>query len=102
MDRADSGTIHVIILGLAIALIGAIWLWRRTPPELTALRSHIAAQQTEIANLQDGLAQALQARSRESAATQQKEYEPDMQISRIRLSDKTSRLHPWHVVPKRG
>jgi hypothetical protein len=26
--------------------------------------------------------------------------EPDMQISRIRLSDKTSRLHPWHVVPK--
>jgi hypothetical protein len=23
-----------------------------------------------------------------------------MQISRIRLSDKTSRLHPWHVVPK--
>ena len=28
--------------------------------------------------------------------------EPDMQISRIRLSDKTSRLHPRHVVPKRG
>ncbi|MGA2314396.1 MAG: hypothetical protein ABSF87_18910 [Xanthobacteraceae bacterium] len=27
-------------------------------------------------------------------------YEPDMQISRIRLSDKTSRLHPRHVVPK--
>ena len=26
--------------------------------------------------------------------------EPDMQISRIRLSDKTSRLHPRHVVPK--
>jgi hypothetical protein len=26
--------------------------------------------------------------------------EPDMKISRIRLSDKTSRLHPWHVVPK--
>jgi K+ transporter len=25
---------------------------------------------------------------------------PDMQISRIRLSDKTSRLHPRHVVPK--
>src|SRR5262245_65020594 len=25
-----------------------------------------------------------------------------MQISRIRLSDKTSRLHPWHVVPKRS
>src|SRR5205823_6918549 len=25
-----------------------------------------------------------------------------MQISRIRLSDKTSRLHPRHVVPKRG
>jgi len=24
------------------------------------------------------------------------------QISRIRLSDKTSRLHPRHVVPKRG
>jgi hypothetical protein len=24
----------------------------------------------------------------------------DMQISRIRLSDKTSRLHPRHVVPK--
>jgi hypothetical protein len=23
-----------------------------------------------------------------------------MQISRIRLSDKTSRLHPRHVVPK--
>jgi len=28
--------------------------------------------------------------------------EPDMQISRIRLSDKTSRLHPRHVVPKPG
>jgi hypothetical protein len=26
--------------------------------------------------------------------------QPDMQISRIRLSDKTSRLHPRHVVPK--
>src|ERR1700745_543780 len=26
--------------------------------------------------------------------------EPDMQISRIRLSDKTSRLHPCHVVPQ--
>jgi hypothetical protein len=26
--------------------------------------------------------------------------EPDMQISRIRLSDKASRLHPRHVVPK--
>src|ERR1700756_2755205 len=25
-----------------------------------------------------------------------------MQISRIRLSDKTSRLHPRHVVPKRS
>jgi hypothetical protein len=28
------------------------------------------------------------------------EIEPDMKISRIRLSDKTSRLHPRHVVPK--
>src|SRR5260370_39161818 len=28
--------------------------------------------------------------------------EPDMQISRIRLSDKTSRRHPRHVVPKPG
>ena len=28
--------------------------------------------------------------------------EPDMQISRIRLSDKTSRLRPRHVVPKPG
>jgi len=28
------------------------------------------------------------------------EFEPDRQISRIRLSDKTSRLHPRHVVPK--
>jgi hypothetical protein len=27
--------------------------------------------------------------------------EPDRQISRIRLSDKTSRLHPRHVVPRR-
>src|SRR5580692_11114872 len=26
--------------------------------------------------------------------------EPDMKVSRIRLSDKTSRLHPRHVVPK--
>jgi hypothetical protein len=26
-------------------------------------------------------------------------HEPDVQISRIRLSDKTSRLHPRHVVP---
>ena len=26
--------------------------------------------------------------------------EPDMQIARIRLSNKTSRLHPRHVVPK--
>ena len=26
--------------------------------------------------------------------------EPDLRISRIRLSDKTSRLHPRHVVPK--
>ena len=29
-------------------------------------------------------------------------FDPDMQISRIRLSDKTSRLHPRHVVPKRS
>jgi hypothetical protein len=28
--------------------------------------------------------------------------EPDMQLSRIRLSDKTSRLRPRHVAPKRG
>src|ERR1019366_9657727 len=28
--------------------------------------------------------------------------EPDMQIARIRLSDKTSRLHPRHVMPKPG
>ena len=28
--------------------------------------------------------------------------EPDMQISRIRLSDKTSRLHPRLVATKRG
>ena len=28
--------------------------------------------------------------------------EPDMQISRIRLSDKTSRLHPRQVMPKHG
>jgi hypothetical protein len=28
--------------------------------------------------------------------------EPDMQISGIRLSDETSRLHPRHVAPKRG
>ncbi len=28
--------------------------------------------------------------------------EPDVQISRIRLSDETSRLHPRHVVPKPG
>ena len=28
--------------------------------------------------------------------------EPDMQISRIRLSDKTSRLHPRLVAPQRG
>src|SRR6202162_6061662 len=28
--------------------------------------------------------------------------EPDRRISRIRLSDKTSRLHPRHVVPKPG
>ena len=27
-------------------------------------------------------------------------YEPDVQIPRIRLSGKTSRLHPRHVVPK--
>src|SRR5215470_11423215 len=26
--------------------------------------------------------------------------ELDMQISRIQLSDETSRLHPWHVMPK--
>jgi hypothetical protein len=26
--------------------------------------------------------------------------EPDVQLSRIRLSDKISRLHPRHVVPK--
>jgi hypothetical protein len=29
-------------------------------------------------------------------------FEPDMQISRIRLSDKTSRLHPRRVAPKRS
>ena len=29
-----------------------------------------------------------------------RDIEPDMKISRIRLSDKTSRLHPRHVVPK--
>jgi hypothetical protein len=28
------------------------------------------------------------------------QIEPDRQISRIRLSDKTSRLRPRHVVPK--
>jgi hypothetical protein len=28
--------------------------------------------------------------------------DPDMQISRIRLSDKTSRFHPRHVAPKRS
>jgi len=28
--------------------------------------------------------------------------EPDMQISRIRLSDKTSRLHPRRAVPSRS
>ena len=28
--------------------------------------------------------------------------EPDMQISRIRLSDKTSRLRPRHIAPKRS
>src|SRR5215471_12838663 len=28
--------------------------------------------------------------------------EPDRQLSRIRLPDKTSRFHPRHVVPKRG
>ncbi len=28
--------------------------------------------------------------------------EPDMRSYRIRLSDKTSRLHPRHVVPKPG
>ncbi len=28
--------------------------------------------------------------------------EPDVRISRIRLSDKTSRLHPRHVVAKPG
>jgi hypothetical protein len=28
--------------------------------------------------------------------------EPDMQITRIRLSDKTSRLHPRVVAAKRG
>jgi hypothetical protein len=27
---------------------------------------------------------------------------PDRRLSRIRLSDKTSRLHPRHVVPKPG
>jgi hypothetical protein len=30
------------------------------------------------------------------------ELEPDMQISRIRLSDKTSRLRPRHVATERG
>src|SRR6516164_3797898 len=29
-------------------------------------------------------------------------FEPDVRISRIRLSDKSSRLHPRHVVPKPG
>ena len=28
--------------------------------------------------------------------------EPDVQISRIRLSDKTSRLHPRRAMPTRG
>jgi len=37
-----------------------------------------------------------------TAITFGNQSEPDMQISRIRLSDKTSRLHPRHVVPKRG
>jgi hypothetical protein len=31
---------------------------------------------------------------------QRTSFEPDMKVSRIRLSDKTSRLHPRHVVPK--
>jgi hypothetical protein len=29
-------------------------------------------------------------------------YKPDMQITRIRLWDNTSRLRPEHVAPKRG
>src|SRR5260370_8646314 len=35
-----------------------------------------------------------------AAAWRQQASNQDMQISRIRLSDKTSRLHPRHVVPK--
>jgi hypothetical protein len=34
------------------------------------------------------------------APPQSQAIEPDMKVSRIRLSDKTSRLHPRHVVPK--
>jgi DNA-binding protein HU-beta len=30
------------------------------------------------------------------------DFEPDRQLSRIRLSDKTSRLRPRHVAPERG
>ena len=37
-----------------------------------------------------------------SAEDKSLDTQPDMQISRIRLSDKTSRLHPRHVVPKPG
>src|SRR6516164_9267669 len=47
--------------------------------------------------------QAMQAAKRgSSAAHRGAAGDPDMQISRIRLSDKTSRLHPRHVVPKRS
>ena len=35
-------------------------------------------------------------------AGREKWSEPDRRLSRIRLSDKTSRLHPRHVVPKPG
>jgi hypothetical protein len=45
---------HIVILGLLIALAGAIWQWRRAPP----IDPAIASLQTEIANLRASLAEA--------------------------------------------
>jgi hypothetical protein len=48
--------IHFIIIGLVVALSGAIWQWRKTPP----LDPQITTLQTEIANLRKSLTDAAQ------------------------------------------
>jgi hypothetical protein len=41
---------HLIVLGLAIALVGAVWLWRRAPPDVAATTQLGQIEQTAPAS----------------------------------------------------